>query len=294
MLRIALLFGFVLLTGASAQAEEICSPRRAAVLDGAREGSDRLFVPVTMAGRQTYLAVHLSSAWSFIEERLADALQLKRKKMRTIEFVGASGKRYLHYVVVPNFRLGGLLFNEPDFVIEPDDGSDFDIGRYGGTLGVEILSSYDVEIDNANKSMTLYRPDIFCSGRLVRWADKWVEIPFTFNDEIPLLRAVIDGEEVRTTLNTASTSTVMDLDLASSRFGIKPDSPGVKKVQDGVYSYTFKKLSISGFDFENIEVLLIDYEETQLSLGMNVIKRLHLYIAFKRKIIYATRLDAHK
>jgi hypothetical protein len=57
------------------------------------------------------------------------------------------------------------------------------------------------------------------------------------------------------------------------------------------YGYTFKTLDVSGIKFENVDVTLGDFENSPLVLGMNEIAQLHLYIAFKRKIIYATRVD---
>jgi hypothetical protein len=102
---------------------------------------------------------------------------------------------------------------------------------------------------------------------------------------------------VRAVFDTGSTSTLMDLDLAESAFGITPSSPGVhalgedrvisgKKVR--FYSYTFKTLTVSDIVFEDARATLGDLEDVQLILGMREIAQLNLYIAFKRKIIYAT------
>lgn len=278
--------------GPALAADALCDLKVATVLEARASDDGRLFVPTSFAGHATFLQIHTGSSWSFVESRLVDALKLPRKPLRTIMYVNALGDTFKEYVSVPRFKLGTLAFaGETDFVVEPSD-PDVDINRYGGTLGVAMLSSYDVEIDNVTKRVTLWRPDKFCSGRLVRWADSWTEIPFHMNYEVPILRATINGETIDASINSASSVTSMDLDVARSRFGITPQSTGVRHVGDGVYMYTFAKLTLSGLTFENVEVRLIDYKDVQLSLGMNVLKQMHLYIAFKRKVIYATRIEA--
>jgi hypothetical protein len=58
------------------------------------------------------------------------------------------------------------------------------------------------------------------------------------------------------------------------------------------YRAMVNKLSVSGIQFENVPVELADLDDTRLILGMNELKRLHLYFAFKMHTIYATAADA--
>lgn len=282
---------FLALCNGASAADDVCNLKVATVLDARSSDDGRLFVPARFGGYATYLQVHTGSSWNFVESLLVDTLKLPRKPLRTITFVNALGDKFKDYVSVPQFKLGTLAFaGETDFIIEASDG-DIDTSKYGGTLGIGMLSSYDVEIDNTAKRVTLWRPDIFCSGRLVRWAETWTEIRFDLNNEIPILRVQVNGENLRASVNTATTYSSMDLDTARNRFGITPQSPGVRQVRDGVYMYTFNTLNVSGLTFTNVEVVLRDFQDLQFSLGMNVLKQLHLYFAFKRKIIYATRID---
>lgn len=92
----------------------------------------------------------------------------------------------------------------------------------------------------------------------------------------------------------------MDLDLAKSAFGITPSSPGVEALPEETmisgkkvkfYTYTFKTMDVSGIVFNDVEVTMGDFENTPLILGMAEISKLDLYIAFKRKILYAKRIE---
>jgi predicted aspartyl protease len=163
------------------------------------------------------------------------------------------------------------------------------------------LSDFNLQIDNLTKTVTLYYPDRSCSGRLVSWSTPTVEIPFKLNNGTPQLRVEVHDEAVRATFDTGSTDTLMDLGLARRAFGLTPQSPGMRSHGEQVmisgkkvafYGYTFKTLTVSGLTFENVNVTLGDFERAPLVLGMNEISQLDLYIAFKRKIIYATRREA--
>lgn len=300
MFRYAVLF--LILSVSVARGEEFCNLKRAAVLDSKIEGSAHLWLPATFGGRSTRLLLDTGGGWSIMHEALAKEFGLKPKKLRTTYYVDVAGGRTTEYVTVPRFTLGNqLTLGESDFLLESGGGESID--TYGGTIGAERLSDYDVEIDNAAKTVTLHRSDKFCSGRLVRWADKWVEIPYTFNDEILETKVEVGGERIRATFDTGSTRTLMDFDVARRLFDVGPGSPGVQKEHEitmpsgkkiQFYSYRVKSLTVSDLTFEDVDVYLGDYDDTPLLIGMREIAQLHLYIAFKRKRIYATRAEATK
>ncbi|MBL8781563.1 MAG: retropepsin-like domain-containing protein [Alphaproteobacteria bacterium] len=303
MLRVvwtAVVFAFVC-CGAARAADEVCNLQRVAVLDSKVEGDIHLMLPATFGTRQTRLLLDTGGAWSMMRSPLADQLGLAPKKLRTTYYSDVAGGLIKHYVTVPKFTLGGqLTLGESDFLYSPDKDAD-DIDTYGGTLGAERLSAYDIEIDNTTKTVTLYRSDQFCSGRLVRWTDAWIEIPYTFNDENFETKVTIGDDRIKAIFDTGSTRTLMDLDVAKRVFGVGPDSPGVEKAYEATlpsgkklqfYTYRVKALTISGLTFEDVTVRLGEFDHMPLVIGMHEIAQLHLYIASKRKIIYATRREA--
>lgn len=295
---IALLLALVCCQDAQA-AEEVCALRQAATLSAGVPGSKHLFLPAEFGTRQVRLLLDTGGAWSVMKERLAKELGLRPEPLRTVAFVDVAGGEITHYVKVPSFKLGPITFPRSDFLMIPQKADD-NIEYWGGTIGMERLSDYNVHIDNATKSVALYHPDRYCSGRVVPWSTPSVEIPFTFNSGTPDLRVTVQGEKVRATFDTGSTDTLMDLDLAEDTFGLTPQSPGIRSYGEqtmisgkkiAFYGYRFKTLEVSGITFENVDVTLGPFDNAPLVLGMNEISQLHLYIAFKRKIIYATRVD---
>jgi predicted aspartyl protease len=290
-----------LLCASMARAEEMCELQRAAVLD-AKVGSDiHLYLPAEIGGFKTRLMLDTGGGWSGMRAGLVKQLGLVPNKLRTTGYADAAGGMITHYVTVPRLTLGGqLVLGESDYLVMTDD-SDEGLDTYGGTIGAERLSNYDIEIDNSTKSVMLFRSDKFCSGRLVKWTDKWIEIPYRFNNEIPELRVSIGGERVRAIFDTGSTRTLMDLDVARSVFGVGPGSPGVEPLDERTlpsgkklqfYKFRVKSLEVSGLVFDDVEVRLGNFDGYPLVLGMHEINQLHLYIASKRKIIYATQAGA--
>src|SRR5262245_10600658 len=289
----------LLLCARANAAEETCQLRRAAELDAKLAGSDHLFLPAEFGARKVRLLLDTGGAWSVMKERLAKELGLRPEPLRTVAFVDVAGGEITHYVIVKSFKLGPITFPRSDFLVIPQ-ASDDNIEYWGGTIGMERLSDFNVEIDNLTKTVTLYYPDRYCSGRLVSWPTPTVEIPFKFNDGTPQLRVTVHDETVQATFDTGSSDTLMDLDLARRAFGLTPESPGMRSHGEqtmlsgkklAFYSYTFKTLTVSGLTFENVDVTLGDFENAPLVLGMTEISQLHLYIAFGRKIIYASRVD---
>ncbi len=291
---------FALLTTTMARAE-VCDLRRLAQLDAKADDQGILLVPATFGERKTWLAI-VTGGWSELRQGIVTELGLRPQKIRTTDFRGVAGDSATHHVVVPVFALGELIIRQADFLVWPDD-DETPLDSLGGLLGAERLSTFDLEIDGATSVVSLYQPDIFCSGSLVRWADAWTEIPLKLQDDIPELQAEINGEVFATTFHTGASRTLMSLDIARRLFGITPTSPGItilgeQSVAGGkklaLYSYTFKVLNVSGLVFNDVSVVLGDFEDTDLALGMREIKQLHLYIAYKRRVMYATQADGKK
>ena len=118
------------------------------------------------------------------------------------------------------------------------------------------------------------------------------------------MTAELAGKPVRLLFDTGATFTSMDLEHAHRVFGITKDTPGVQPAGSvnvgsgariGTYRYVFPELTISGIRFENVPVLLGDFDgSVQVILGMNEMKKLRLFFAFKEGAIYVTAADARR
>jgi len=286
---------YLALAGLAHTADAPCKLEEVVRLDAKVPGSEFLHLPATFGGRPTRLVLSTGS-WSELRATFVGALGLQPQRIRTTTFRGVAGDSSRYFVTVPEFQLGTRPFRGVEFLVATEE-NDSAIEQYGGVFGAERAFSYDVEINGATKAVTLYRSDIFCSGRLVHWSDTWSEIPYEPIDDIPDLKAEVDGQKITTTLHTGANSSLMSLEVARERFGVTPASPGVRPLGNqavaggnelALYSYRFKTLNVSGLVFNDVDIVLGDFEDVDLALGMREIRQLHLYVAPKRRVIYAT------
>lgn len=296
-MRTALVVASFFILAPSALADEPCRLVQLASIDSNVEG-DHLYIPAQIHGRTTNLMVDTGGAWSLLKADLADELKLERKINHSGDFVDAAGNRLPHYVRVTDFKLGKLVFNGPvDFVLMTGYRGDLD--RFGGTIGLNILARADVELDSAAKKVNLFHPK-HCARMGAYWADEYVELPLINANGLPETKVDLEGEAVRALIDTGSTRTFMDIGIAKRKFGITPQSPGVTPGRDltlpsgkvvKTYNYTFKTLTMSGFRFQDVEVVLKE-KGSGLTLGMSELKLLRLYFSFKEQLLYATLADA--
>ncbi len=221
----------------------------------------------------------------------ADALHLQRGH-GSHSIVGAGGAITDEAVVDP-YSLREY------FVVPRAPGSD---PREAGALGAPLYLDHDLELDFAGRKINLYLPD-HCSAATVYRAPEFVTLPLRIDHSgRAFVTLVLDGAPLTALIDTGATDTTLSLDAARRRFGLAPGSPGlepagtVRDVQGNAlaaYRRPFKLLDVGGIRFDNprIDISGTAWEPgTDLILGLNELRRLHLYFAFREQRLYAARL----
>jgi hypothetical protein len=139
------------------------------------------------------------------------------------------------------------------------------------------------------------------------------------------LTVTLDGKQMSAMLDTGASNTFADLSDVVTRFGVKPgsaDTPyaGMMGKANNVfyYSHRFKSLSLEGIAVSNANVTLIpdlmkrsttersstleggsripdrDLELglSEITVGMDILRHFHLYIAYKEQKLYITPASA--
>lgn len=314
---VVLAAALLVVSAVSAFAEESCQLTRYAVIPYETNETAQIYIPATLGGRSTRLLLDTGSYWSVVSDDLAKSLNLTPRPSGQVEMVDLSGAKINTIVTVPSTTIGTLKFGASEYFVGGTAPGQT-IEQLGGLLGQNLLTRVDLEIDGAAKTISLFSQD-HCPGAGVYWADEAVTLHYKRSaptptgshlrgeidkDQIdpPIVWAQLEGEDVAVLFDTGATYTSMDLDLARRRFGIHPDSPGVQPANEAhvisgkavqTYSYTFKTLTVGGISFENVPARLGRFEGgAQIVLGMNELKHLHLYFAFKEGAIYVTAADA--
>jgi predicted aspartyl protease len=312
MRRIGLIFLAVAslsLAGIGAQAEESCGLKRVMSMPMTLDRFGGVAVPMTINGQTETMLVDTGGILSMLSPQAADSLKLTRTLIAYSMLRMVGNKAVTQYVTVDSAELGGATLPRWHFLILPD-GNDV-TPDLAGTIAPDILQSFDVDFDFANTKLNFFSRD-HCLGKVVYWthdASQVAEVPITVTTNFQLKIPVqVDGKSVTAMIDTGTSRSHFSLETARDLFGIDTTSPNVAPVEGSSdikrYHYAFKSLAFEGVAVSNPDLLLISDKDffdpyhsgqdpPRVILGMDVLRNLHLYIAYREKMLYVTPASAH-
>ncbi|HEY4115252.1 MAG TPA: pepsin/retropepsin-like aspartic protease family protein [Rhizomicrobium sp.] len=313
-LAASLLFASVLSTGASAAAEQCTLKLMAALPMTNRAGA--FTVPVSLNGDSHQFIVDTGGIYTSVAENVVRQQQLKEVPISGTELYDAKGNRFKNGVVVDSLKLGNNEVKHIHMFVH--DGLDVD-----GTIAPNLLQVFDVELDFANGKMNLFSPD-HCPGKVVYWAKDYAAIPFKTPDGFHIVVPVtLDGHTLEANFDTGASVTLISQRAAQALFNVgvvhAGSNQGAEAGQDqSQHLHQFQSLSFNGVDVKNPQIYALpddaenairkDYDDPKsindpvyglqlglprLTIGEDVIRRLHVYIAYKEEVMYVTSVDAH-
>jgi len=304
-LRIAHYVLSLILCTTVAQAGEDCHLKAIASLPMSFDDAGGAVVPMKIGAEEVELLVDTAGAGSMLTATAAARLGLETHHINSAEFKMFGGVNIDRYVTAHDIVIGNLKAANYEFQILPDgvlNGAD-------GTLAPDILLAFDNDFDFANARLNLIAAD-HCPGEVVYWTKSpFAELHFRLDEQRHIeLHVELDGRSVLAVLDTGATQSDMSLDSAQALFGLSDENPDLK-VAEGVftngitsihtYSYPFKTLTFGGVAVNNPKIFLHRLSESQLggvprlTVGMNIVRQLHLYISYKDKTLYITSASAH-
>ena len=300
---------------------QTCSLVQMASLDMTILPDGRVTVPVTINGVSQSLVVNTASMYSGIPIDTAQSLGLKQaRRYAEMYGVGGGGPETVTTATVESLKVG------------PVEAKNFHLVAAGqkarwpkgvdGTVGPDILASFDVEFDFSGRKLNLFSQD-HCRNKVVYWTKGgYAEIPFHLTgDQQIRFDMTLDGHRVSTNFETGSANTWLRRKDAYQIFGISDDSPGVTASPFAAKDWPvlrkrFGSLELGGLAVQNPEIDVLPDKEldafrmehseksrddpiygssldlSELALGMNVIGKVHTYIAYKEHKLYITAADA--
>ena len=287
-----------------AYASDNCVLTQVAKLPLSVSADGTVTVPMTIGGRVLTMAVDTGGTVSALTEPAVAQLRLTPHNYNLRIWHSFDSENIDRFVVADNVELGGLKANSMEFGYLP-------AGRMptglDGAVGPSMLKNYDVEFDFANSVLSLYSRN-HCPGQFSHWTDgEYAKIDFT-SDQFGMIELPVelDGKEFLGLVHTGYTNSRIALDFVTFKFGIDENDPNLVKRPGGnqyvrYYSYRFKTLKIQGITINNPQLELASYTggvtlmkgEHPLVLGMDILRRLHLYIAYGDHVIYVTPATAH-
>jgi hypothetical protein len=254
-----------------------------------------------------------------ISRSLVHELNLPVSQAR-VEIVNVEGQRSHEQVRLPSITLGTLRQEGAYFFIDPND-APREQRTFDGVIAPDFLLNVDADFDFVAKKLNLISPN-HCEGKVVYWsapasAPALAVVPFRIDRSghisFPLH---LDDKRVNAILDTGADNTALNLDAARRTFNIDTNAPDVKKIgalqgsyKADIFRKQFKTLEIEGVIISSPVIdllpdlvsssggapiptgsLIHDTDATLpgIILGMNVLSKLHLYIAYKEGKAYIT------
>jgi len=307
-LRLTVALLLTVLAGA-ARAQD-CAPAKLLAeirMQDAEPESNIRTVPVTLNGQTRQMVLDTGGAITQLSRDTIAELNLPTHASRATVY-DINGRVSRRFAMVKELAFGHLHRDDAALMIWPEPKR-----PYAGELAQDLLQPYDVDVDFATGLLRMYAkghcagpPDWRPTARTPMNNKGWhLHIPVS-----------LDGHTYDAIFDTGSRHTIMRLPAARRDFGLTSDSPGMvpypainnDPMLNG-HLRTFGKLSFAGMTFEEQEVLIVpdimnrhadrskladnpthrhneDLILPELSLGMDVLKHLHLFLAFGEQALY--------
>lgn len=304
-----ILLPLLLLTATAAQAQD-CAPAKllaSVPMHSAEPESNIRTVPVTLNGTTRHMILDTGGAITQLSRDTIEELKLPLHDSGTAVY-DINGRVSRSFAVVDDFSFGHLNRKDAALMVWPEPKR-----PYAGELAQDMLQPYDVDVDFGAGTLKMYAKD-HCPGpqgwtptvRTTMHNKGWhLHIPVT-----------LDGHTYDAIFDTGSRHTIMRLPAARRDFDLRPDSPGMTPYRaingDAFltgYLHNFSKMSFGGMTVDNPEVMVVpdimnrnadkspmarnrayhhnaDLILPELSLGMDVLKHLHLFMAFGEQALY--------
>ena len=258
------------------------------------ESSGAVTIPVMIDNRPARLLIDTGAPFSILDTSFARTLGHEPSFFQPGTFFGmVGGYKLRQSVAVDSLSVGRLKAMTSSAM---------------GTLGSNVLAAYDVELDFAAQKMNMFTQD-HCPGQVVYWTnDAYAQVPMTLNrDQHITIPVTLDGKNVTAIVDTGAYRSYMTLDIASDLFGFDENSPGLKKVGDTklnnvaaatLYRYPFQSLTFQDVAVRNPDIEISKEGKStpgmpQLVVGLGILRQLHMYVAYRERMLYLTPAAAH-
>lgn len=290
---LTLIIAFCATWSAAARSQNCVLPQLTK-LDMKYDAGGGAYVPMTISGREVNLLIDTGGIESMLTWNVAQSLGLKAFYQASSS-IGFGGSQVYNAVNAPNIKLGALTGDSVQFAIAPDD---LRLSE-DGTLSNSILSYYDLDFDFAKNKFAIFDARHCDGAPRSLFSPPFAEVPFTLKDQgHEVISVQIDGKTLDAVIDTGFWHSTADWETIKALFSLTETSPGITQARDfgarGIaYRYPFKALNFEGVVVNNPDILLaprsvsnMDRAQPQLIIGMDILRRLHIYIAHRERLIY--------
>lgn len=268
-------------------------------------------IPIQIGGIEKQFLFDTGGYFTQVAPATADELKLKRRQSY-VELYGTDGSKSREMVTVPMFAVGPVHGSNYEIPVATDN-------SFAGIFTPIGFTTMDFDVDFAARKLSLFSSD-HCDGKVIYWPFKaFAAVPVTVREDNHLtIPVTVDGHQLTAIIDTGATTSTVRLDVAKYVFGLKPDSDDMKVVgfynfddKAPIYEHHFETMSFAGIAVRNPHIAILtdivnknadhsaqtgsltkrvsdDLTLPEVIVGMDVLSKLHMYIAFKERRVYLT------
>ena len=300
---------------ANAEEKKDCALKRFASLD--LTGNGFRLVPVTIEGSAEFMVLNTNTGISGLYESTVNHLGMPTQPVPLIAGLAYGKIPVTSMTKAKSFALGeGLRFQSAEFLVIPELIFNPSARRTtAGVLGMSTFANLDIELDVARKKMNVYSQD-HCKDSVVYWSHRYDSTPISFGKLGEMYFPMeLEGKKIESTFSTASASTTLYTDVTKKLYGFDAHSIDVKSSADSsgktTFHYRAMNLTSKNLSVVNADIHLLEPDPScpvtkragaaaydrclglhPLHMGLDVLSKLHIYIAMKEKVLYFTPADA--
>jgi predicted aspartyl protease len=256
-------------------------------------GRNSDLVPVGVNGVAKNFLLDTGGLITQIQKSVAEDLKLP-VRIGSISLTDVAGRETRTQAFVKQFSIGYMKGSNVNFPIQTIAEA---LGTIDGLLALDFMLGNDIEVDFGSDTLNFFSPD-HCDGAVVYWqAPAVAVVPFTVNTNHIYLPVTLEGHEIKALIDTGATTSFLRDETAQRVFGLSlgsADTPEMGTLNDTAlktYRHIFKSLAFEGVSSHNAPVIIAKGKvpDADMLVGMDVLRHLHLYIAFKERKIYISQ-----
>jgi predicted aspartyl protease len=275
-----------------------------------RRPSDVNTVPVQINGSDLEFIFDTGGFTTAISKEVAEKLQLHVVPSNT-GMVNLAGGESTGVAKIDDYVIGRLRGKDLTFPIAPFSGLD-------GIFSLNFMRPYDIDVDFGTDKLNFFSQE-HCPGGVLYWKAAAVDtVPFKIEGGHIAIPVMVDGQRVKAIIDTGASDTVMSQAIARKQYKLTfgDEATPLESSTDAdpkapkVYSHIFKTLSFGAINVNNPHITIIEdvwkrdagtaqyvgnrtitekdmvQLVPELIVGMNVLRKLHVYFAFGEGNMY--------
>lgn len=279
-----------------------------------------MLVPMKFGDAERLMLFDTGGAVSSITAAAAAELHIPTYDSN-VRIATVAGKVSDRMAVIPSITIGTLEQKRAQYMVLPAAMPTGISGLLAPAPGV------DIDLDFAGHKLAFFSPK-HCEGKVVYWQAPAVAVvpmrvaglkPGALSTEHIIIPVNLDGKSVDATIDSGSTVNVLKLSVAQDRFSVNLTAPDVTEtghfgnnLSDKTYRKRFGTLSFEGVTVTNPEMQLIPDKQSgafgnqrqigsltrpsdtglpDLIIGMPILSKLHMYVAYEERKVYITAAD---